>query len=81
MLSYESRGPHSRPKKFYLIERLGYALEHNSWELECNLSVEVLKANWDAVAKFEDRLTCKGVKRDHEAPVVQKQLRQKESSR
>ena len=80
VLSHEDRGSRSRPKKFYLIKWLGYALEHNSWEPECNLSVEVLKEYWDAVAKSEDRLTRKGVKRDREAPAAQKRLRRKESS-
>ena len=80
MLSHEDRGSRSRPMKFYLIKWLGYALEHNSWEPECNLSVEVLKEYWDAVAKSEDRLTHKGVKRDREAPAAQKRLRRKESS-
>jgi hypothetical protein len=79
VLSHENRGSRSRPKKFYLVKWLGYALEHNSWEPECNLSVEVLKEYWDAVAKSEDRLTRKGVKRDREAPAAQKRLRRKES--
>ena len=43
VFSHEDRGSRSRPKKFYLIKWLGYALEHNSWEPEMNLSVEVLK--------------------------------------
>ena len=30
MLLHEDRGSCSRPKKFYLIKWLGYALEHNS---------------------------------------------------
>ena len=81
VLSHEDRRSRSRPKKFYLIKWLGYALEHNSWEPECNLSVEVLKEYWDAVAKSEDRLTRHGVKRDREAQAAQKRLRQKVSSR
>jgi hypothetical protein len=80
VLSHEDRGSCSRPKKLYFIKWLGYALEHNSWELECNLSVEVLKEYWDSVAKSEDRLTRHGVKRDREAPAMQKRLRQKVSS-
>ena len=80
VLSHEDRGSHSRPKKFYLIKWLGCALEHNSWEPECNLSVEVLKEYWDAVAKSENILTCHGVKRDREAPATQKHLRRKVSS-
>jgi hypothetical protein len=80
VLSHENRGSRSRPKKFYLIKWLGYALEHNSWEPECNLSVEILKEYWDAVAKSEDILTRHGVKRGREAPAAQKRLRRKVSS-
>ena len=79
VFSHEDRWSRSRPKKFYLIKWLGYALEHNSWEPEYNLSVEVLKEYWDAVAKLEDRLTRKGVKHDGEAPAAHKRLRRKES--
>ena len=43
VLSHEYRGSHSCPKKFYLIKLLMYALEHNSWEPESNLSVEFLQ--------------------------------------
>ena len=81
VLSHEDRGSRSHPKKFYLIKWLEYALEHDSWEPECNLSVEVLKEYWDAVVKSEDRLTRKGVKHDCEAPATHKRLRRKESSR
>ena len=80
VLSHEDRGSRSRPKKFYLIKWLGYALEHNSWEPECNFSVEVLKEYWDAVAKAEDKLTRHGVKRDREVLATQKRLRRKVSS-
>ena len=80
VLSHEDRGSHSRPNKIYLIKWLGYALEHNSWEPECNLSVEVLKEYWDAVAKSEDMLTRKGVKRDREAPAAHNYLRRNEFS-
>jgi hypothetical protein len=79
VLSHEDRGSCSRPKKFYLINWLGYALEHNSWEAECNLSVEVLKEYWDAIAKSEDGLTRTSVKRDRETPAAHKRMRRKES--
>ena len=77
VLSHEDRGSRSRPKKFYLIKWLGYAFEHNSWEPECNLSVKILDEYWDAVAKSDDKLTRKGVKRDREAPTAHKHLRHK----
>ena len=42
---------------FYLIEWLGYGLEHNSWEPKKNLSSEALKEYWDTVAHSRERLT------------------------
>ena len=43
VLTHELRGSCTRPQIFYLIKKLGYGLKHNSWELENNLSSEVLK--------------------------------------
>ena len=63
------------PQEIYLIKWLGYALKHDSWEPESNLSVEVLKEYWDAVAKLDNRLTCHVLKRDHETPIAHKLLR------
>lgn len=67
------------PKKFYVIKFLGYALEHNSWELESNFNVEVLKECWDAIAKANDRLTHHVVRLDHKPLAKHKHLRQKVS--
>lgn len=46
----------------------------NYWEPESNLSVEVVKVYWDAVAKLEYRLTHPGVKRNREASATHKRL-------
>lgn len=63
VLAHEIRGSRTRPQKYYLIKWLGYGLEHNSWEPEKNLSLEVLKEYWDTVARSQERLTLKkGVK-------------------
>lgn len=59
VLAHEIRGSRTRPQKYYLIKWLGYGLEHNSWEPEKNLSLEVLKEYWDTVARSQERLTLK----------------------
>ena len=53
VLTHEVRCSRTRPQKFYLIKWLGYGLEHNSWELEKNLSSELLKEYWDIVARSQ----------------------------
>ena len=53
---HEVRGSRTRPQKFYLIKWLGYGFEHNSWELEKKLTLEVLKEYWNTVAHSEERL-------------------------
>ena len=40
--------------QFYLVKWLGYALGHNSWGLESNLSAEVPGVYWDAVAESDN---------------------------
>ena len=57
--AHEIRDSCTRPQKNYLIKWLGYGLEHNSWEPEKNLSLEVLKEYWDIVARSEERLAQK----------------------
>lgn len=79
MLSHEGRGSRSCPKKIHFIRWLIYRLEHNSCELDSNLSVEKLKEYWDELAKSEDKLTRHAVKCDHEASAAHKRLRQKTS--
>ena len=37
--------------------RLGYGLEYDSWEPEKNLSLEVLKEYWNAIAYSKEWLT------------------------
>ena len=59
-----------------MIKCLGYAPKHNSWELKINLSVEVLKEYWDAIAKLDNMLIHHGVKLDCEALAKHKHLRQ-----
>ena len=59
VLAHEISGSRTRPQKYYLIKWLGYGLEHNSWEPEKNLSLEVLKEYWDTVARSQERLTLK----------------------
>ena len=39
---HEDRESHCCPKKFYLINWFKYALEHNSWEPESNLTLGVI---------------------------------------
>ena len=78
VLSHECRGPHSCPRNSISLKWLGYALQHNYWEPEGNLGVEVLKEGCSS--QIEDRLTHHDVKRDCEAPVVHKHLRQKVSN-
>ena len=56
VLAHEIRESHMRPQKYYVIKWLGYGLEHNSWEPEKNLSLEVLKEYWNIVARSEERL-------------------------
>ena len=43
MFPQEDRGSYSHPKILHLIKWLKYALDHTSWKLKNNLSVEVLK--------------------------------------
>jgi hypothetical protein len=38
---------------------LSYGLEHNLWELEKNLTLEMLKEYWDIVAHSQKRLIQK----------------------
>ena len=56
VFTHEIRGSRTRPQNFYLIKWLGYGLEHNPWEPEKKLSLEVLKEYWDTVARSHERL-------------------------
>lgn len=41
--TYEVRGRRMRPQNLYLIKWLGYGHKYKTWELEHNLSSEILK--------------------------------------
>jgi hypothetical protein len=40
---------------------MDYGFEHNSWEPESNLSIEVLKEYWDSIVRANERLSRHGV--------------------
>ena len=64
VLSSEEKGLVLTRKNYVSLNDLDMHLNIISWEPDNNLSVEVLKEYWDVVAKFEDMLTCHGVKHD-----------------
>jgi hypothetical protein len=59
VLAHEVRGSSTKPQKHYLIKWLGYGFEHNVWEPEKHLSLEVLKEHWDTVAHSQKWLIQK----------------------
>lgn len=64
VLSSEEKGLVLTRKNYVSLNDLDMHLNIIYWEPDNNLSVEVLKEYWDVVAKFEDMLTCHGVKHD-----------------
>ena len=79
VLQHEAIGSCSHSIKFYLIEWLGYGLEHNSWEPESNLTPEILREYWDFVVRSNERLSRHGVGCESLPDILPKRKRRKRS--